>query len=78
MPGPGGTIAHAELHLGSDTLMIGSMLKDEVLWNGHVQSACVCVPDPDQHFARARAAGAVIVRPIETTSSATRALGMPV
>ena len=72
VPGPGATIAHAELHLGADTLMIGSMPKDEVLWNGHVQSVCLCVPDPDQHFDRAHAAGAVIVRPIETTSYGAR------
>ncbi|MSO61667.1 MAG: hypothetical protein EXQ50_06220 [Acidobacteria bacterium] len=59
MSRPRGTIARAELHLGADALMIGSMPKDEVLCNAHVQSACVCVADPDQHFDRARAAGAV-------------------
>jgi len=72
VPGAEGTIAHAELHLGADTLMIGSAPKDEALWNGHGQTACVFVADPDQHFERARAAGAVIARPIETTSYGAR------
>ncbi len=72
VPGADGTIAHAELHRGADTLMIGSSPKDEALWNGHGQTACVRVAEPDQHFDRARAAGAVIVRPIETTSYGAR------
>lgn len=72
VPGPDGTIAHAELHLGADTLMIGSAPKDEALWNGHNQTTCVFVSDPEQHFTRASAAGAVIIRPIETTSYGAR------
>lgn len=63
---------YGSMHLGPDTLMIGSAPKDEALWNGHDQTASVHVPDPDQHFARASAAGAVIVRPIETTSYGAR------
>jgi uncharacterized glyoxalase superfamily protein PhnB len=73
VPGPDGTIAHAELQLGPDTLMIGSTPPDEQLWNGHRQCASVYVPDPDAHFIHAREAGAVIVRPIETTSYGARA-----
>ena len=46
--------------------------KDEALWNGHTQSTCVYVPEPDQHFAHAQSSGAVIVRPIETTSYGAR------
>ena len=72
VPGPDGTIAHAELHMGADTLMIGSAPKDEALWNGHNQTACVFVFDPDQHFTQASMAGAVIIRPLETTSDGAR------
>ena len=72
VPGADGTIAHAELHLGGDTLMIGSSPKDEALWNGHKQTTCVRVADPDRHFETARAAGAMIVRPLENTSYGAR------
>lgn len=72
VPGPDGAIAHAELRLGADTLMVASTPKDEPLWNGHNQGTCIWVADPDIHFDRARAAGAVIVRPIEDTSYGAR------
>jgi len=72
VPGADGTIAHAELHLGADTLMLGSSPKDEALWNGHSQMTSVRVVEPDQHFERARAAGAVILRPLEHTSYGAR------
>lgn len=72
VPGPDGTIAHAELRLGADTLMIGSSPRDETLWHGHTQSTCVRVPDPDQHYARACAAGATIACALETTSYGAR------
>lgn len=72
VPGADGTIAHAELHLGADTLMIGSSPKDETIWNGHSQTTSVRVVEPDRHFDRARAAGAVVVRPLENTSYGAR------
>lgn len=72
VPGSDGTIAHAELQLGADTLMIGSSPRDEALWHGHRQTACVWVEQPDQHYEHAVAAGAVIARPIENTSYGAR------
>jgi len=72
VPGPDGTIAHAEMHLAADTVMIGSAPKDQALWNGHNQSTCIWVADPDQHFDHARAAGAVIVGPLKDTPYGAR------
>lgn len=72
VPGPDDTIVHGELHVGGDTVMVSSTPKDETLWHGRSQSACIWVADPDVHFDRARAAGAVIVRAIEDTSYGAR------
>ena len=72
VPGPGNDIAHAELRLGADTLMLGSTPKDDALWNGHSQGTCIWVADPDAHFDHARASGAVMVRPIADTPYGAR------
>jgi PhnB protein len=64
MPGPGGTIAHAEMELADGVIMQGR--PDEAYRNpkrlgGVTQSMYVYVDDVDEHFRRARGAGAVIL-----------------
>jgi uncharacterized glyoxalase superfamily protein PhnB len=64
------TIAHAELTLGNGMVMLGSvndtdygrLLVRPRDAGGVTMSIYVIVQDPDAHFARARAAGAEIVR----------------
>lgn len=64
--GPGGTIAHAEMHLDGGTIMPKSPMPE---WDmrspralaGIHQSVYVTVDDPDAHYRRAEAAGAEIV-----------------
>lgn len=65
--GPDGTIAHAELRLGSDVFMLGTAADDFLGMKtprqlGAVnQGLYVVVADPDAHYARAKAAGAEII-----------------
>lgn len=67
IPGPDGTIAHAELHYGPGTIMVKSTTR-EALWGtsprelgGISQSVFVAVEGPDAHHEQAKAAGAEIV-----------------
>jgi uncharacterized glyoxalase superfamily protein PhnB len=67
IPGPGETIAHAELHYGPGTIMVKSATTER-LWGssprtlgGINQSVFVAVADPDAHHERAQAAGAEII-----------------
>ncbi|MGI8564704.1 MAG: VOC family protein [Candidatus Dormibacter sp.] len=67
--GEGGTIDHAELRFGNGMIMLGTA-HDRPDWptrapgqlGGTTGGTYVIVADPDAHFARARAAGAEIVR----------------
>ncbi|HUA98858.1 MAG TPA: VOC family protein [Terracidiphilus sp.] len=67
---PDGTIAHAELTLGGGMVMLGSWKDDgrgfktpAELGGVETRSAYIVVKDADAAFARAQAAGAVVVRP---------------
>ena len=68
--GEGGTIAHAELTLGNGMIMLGSvnesaygkLLKRPRDAGGVTMGVYAIVDDVDAHFARAKAAGAVIAR----------------
>jgi len=59
--GPDGIVSHAELRYGDGIVMLGSARGDD---DAHVGSgwAYVVVEDPASHCARARAAGAEIIR----------------
>lgn len=65
--GPGGEIQHSELSLGEAVIMVSS---PRPAWKwigprrlaGHSQSLSLFVPEPDAHYARAKQAGAVIMR----------------
>ena len=78
---PDGTIGHAELALGGGMIMLGSAKDDEhalrfkspgEVGGVETQSAYVVVADADAVYARAQAAGAEIVRPIQNTSYGSR------
>jgi PhnB protein len=71
MPGPGGTVGHAELEIGDSMVM----LSDEFLERnvrgpktigGSPVTLTVYLPDVDAVFARAIEAGARSLRPVET------------
>ena len=72
VPGPGDTIAHAQLILGDGMIMLGSVADDDYGQmvktpreaRGNTQSAYVVVDEIDAHYQRAMAAGAEIVMEI--------------
>jgi uncharacterized glyoxalase superfamily protein PhnB len=71
-------IAHAQLVLGQSMIMLGSHREDDVgalqvVPNGPVtQSLYVIVDDADAHHARAAAAGAEVVLPLQTEETGGR------
>jgi uncharacterized glyoxalase superfamily protein PhnB len=77
VPGPDGTIAHAELQLGPGIIMLGSVRHESKNpWATVKQSAYLCVDDADAHYARAKAAGAQIVRELQDTEYGSREYGL--
>jgi uncharacterized glyoxalase superfamily protein PhnB len=77
VPGPNGTVAHAELSFGPGVIMVGSAKPDE----GRVSprslpavnpALCVRVDDPDAHFARSKACGATIIRELRDEEYGSR------
>ena len=80
-PGDNGTVAHAELTLDGGMIMLGSERDDEygrgfkspgALGGVETCGAYIVVPDADAVYARAAAAGATIVRPMEDTHYGSR------
>jgi len=71
--GEGGRIEHSELTFGDGLIMVGSIGKvreradrafaasPRATAGLNTQSLCVCVDDADEHWARAKAAGAQVV-----------------
>jgi uncharacterized glyoxalase superfamily protein PhnB len=80
-PGPENTIGHAELKLGGGMIMLGSE-KDDAYGNRfrspedvggfETRSAYIIVPDADAVYAKAQAAGGVILREIQNTDYGSR------
>ena len=79
--GENGTIAHAELTLGDGMIMLGSGKEDEYgrgfkspeeLSGVETRSVYLVVPDADAAYARAVAAGATIIRPLQETPYGSR------
>jgi uncharacterized glyoxalase superfamily protein PhnB len=79
--GENGTIAHAELTLGGGMIMLGSGKDDEFgrgfkapaeLGGIETRSVYIVVPDADAAHARAVAAGATILRPLQDTPYGSR------
>ncbi len=80
VPGPDGTIRHSELRLGSGVVMVSSPQPEAGRFGprsdrGAPSILSVCVPDPDAHHARAKAAGARIVRPLRDEDYGARGYG---
>jgi uncharacterized glyoxalase superfamily protein PhnB len=74
-PDADGAIAHAELSLGPGTIMLGSGRKTpdpKNPWDHVAMGVYVQVDDVDSHYARAKAAGAEIVRELADTSYGAR------
>ena len=79
-PGPDGTIAHAELALGSAMIMRGSARDDEFgamvgapgRSGGNGQAIYVATHDADALFARAKDAGADMLRGLADTDYGSR------
>jgi uncharacterized glyoxalase superfamily protein PhnB len=80
-PGPDNTIGHAELTLGGGMIMLGSAKDDAYgrrfktpaeLGDMETRSAYIVVPDAEAVYARAKAAGATIVREIQDTDYGSR------
>ena len=79
--GPNGTVGHAELTLGGGMIMLGSVKDDEYgrgfktpaeLGGMETRGTYLVVADADAVFARAQAAGAQVVRPLQNTSYGSR------
>ena len=70
VPGPEGTIAHAQMRFGNGIIMLGSLKDDDF---GNARSGIyVYVADVDAHAMRARNAGAEIVREPQDTEYGSR------
>jgi uncharacterized glyoxalase superfamily protein PhnB len=75
VPGPEGTIAHAQLSFGPGVIMLGSAREEPGRpnpWATVKQGIYVYVADVDAHYARAKAAGAEIVRDLANTDYGSR------
>ena len=78
VPGPDGTIAHAELRLGNGLIMLGSAKDDDLGLTTPrklarvTQGIYVVLDDIDAHYRKARAAGAEIVRELADTEYGSR------
>jgi uncharacterized glyoxalase superfamily protein PhnB len=79
--GPDGTIAHAQLTLGSGMVMLGSARDDEYdkrfktpaeLGGIETRSQYLVVPDVDAAYARAVEAGAEVLKPLASTDYSSR------
>ena len=77
VPGPDGTIAHAQMSFGTGMIMLGSSRAPASAQEPEAALAArhgiyVAVDDADAHYARARAAGAEITRELEDTDYGSR------
>lgn len=79
-PGEGESIAHAQLQLGGDIVMLGSAKDDAYGENpkssGSVYIALEGPTAIDAAYARAKAAGADIIRELEETDYGSREFGV--
>jgi uncharacterized glyoxalase superfamily protein PhnB len=77
VPESGPYVRHAQLKLGKNLVMVGSVRPDDGIASPRAlgsatQMLAVYVDDPDAHFERARAAGANIVYPPTDTDFGSR------
>ena len=71
VPETGDYVRHAQLSFGTNIIMLGSCRNDGIespqVLGRSTQALCVYVADVDEHFDRARAAGAEITGPPQDT-----------
>ena len=72
IPEDGPFVRHAQLQLGENIIMVGSVRPDDGITSPQASGAAtqmlaVCVKEPDAHYERAHAAGAKILYPPEDT-----------
>ena len=77
VPESGPSVRHAQLKLGTNVVMLGSVRPDEGMASPHAlgvatQALYVYVEDVDAHYERARLAGAQIVSPPQETDFGSR------
>jgi uncharacterized glyoxalase superfamily protein PhnB len=77
VPESGQFVRHAQLRLGDNIIMLGSVRPDDGMASpralgGSTQGLCVHVDDVDAHFERARAAGAEATSPPKDTDFGSR------
>jgi uncharacterized glyoxalase superfamily protein PhnB len=77
VPEAGPTVRHAQLRLGSNIIMLGSVRGEDGIESPQVlgsttQALCVYVEDLDAHFEHARREGAQILRSPEQTDFGSR------
>lgn len=77
VPEEGPVVRHAQLRLGTNVIMLGSLREGDGMSTPRLagcatQALCVYVPDPDAHFARARAAGAEVIQAPSDTDFGAR------
>ncbi len=77
VPESGHFVRHAQLKLGTNVVMLGSVRPDDGLVSPRAlgvatQGLCVYVDDVDAHFERARATGAEITSPPRNTDFGAR------
>jgi uncharacterized glyoxalase superfamily protein PhnB len=77
VPGPNNRIEHSELSIGTGVVMVSSPKPEDRRVSpkalaGVAQALSVYVVDPDAHHAQAVAAGARIVRPLQTEEYGAR------
>jgi uncharacterized glyoxalase superfamily protein PhnB len=77
VPESGPYVRHAQLKLGTNIIMLGSVRPDDGMASpqtlrASTQALCVYVEDLDAHYQRARSAGAEIVSPLRSTDFGAR------
>jgi uncharacterized glyoxalase superfamily protein PhnB len=75
--GPNDRVEHSELSIGTGVVMVSSPKPEDRRVSpralaGSAQALSVFVPDPDAHHKRAVAAGARIIRPLQTEEYGAR------
>jgi len=77
VPEAGNVVRHAQLRLGTNVVMLGSVRSDDGIASPEAlgattQALYVCVDDVDGHFQRASSAGADILGPPQDTDFGSR------
>ena len=77
VPGPDGRVEHSELSIGTGVVMLSSPKVEDRRMSpkalaGVAQALSVFVADPDAHHAAAVAAGARVIRPLQTEEYGAR------